>query len=185
MIDRHAIIVVTGAQAAGKTTVGRLLASRFARGAFVEADALQRMIVSGLAWVTDVNDAPVRPTGEAMAQLRLRLHNACLLTRSFYEAGFSAVLDDIIIGERFDHLREGLAGLPFHLVVLAPSVATIEARDAARDKTVGGGWADYLDSGLRATMSGVGLWLDTSHLTPDEAVDEIILRVWDEGLIKS
>jgi hypothetical protein len=34
-------------------------------------------------------------------------------------------------------------------------------------------------------MSGVGLWLDTSHLTPDEAVDEIILRVWDEGLIKS
>jgi hypothetical protein len=92
MIDRHAIIVVTGAQAAGKTTVGRLLASRFARGAFVEADALQRMIVSGLAWVTDVNDAPVRPTGEAMAQLRLRLHNACLLTRSFYEAGFNAVL---------------------------------------------------------------------------------------------
>lgn len=124
-------------------------------------------------------------TTEASAQLRLRLRNACLLARSFYAAGFTAVLDDIIIGERFNHLCEDLAGVPFLLAVLAPSVAIVEARDAARDKTVGGGWAEYLDRELRATMSGIGLWLDTSLQTPDETVDEITRRVWDEGLVKS
>lgn len=185
MIDHTAIIVVTGAQGAGKSTVGPLLAARFARGAFVEADALQRMIVAGRVWVTEIADSPSPPIGEALVQLRLRLRNACLVGRSFYEAGFTAVLDDIITGERFNHLCGALAGVPFHLVVLAPSVAVVEARDAARGKTVGGGWAEYLDREQRATMSGVGLWLDTSNQTPDETVDEIIRRVWDEGLVKS
>lgn len=185
MIDRTAIIVVTGVQGAGKSTVGRLLAGRFARGAFVEADALQRMIVSGGAWVTDDNPTPGVPSGDALSQLRLRLRHACLLARSFYDAGFTAVLDDIIMGERFNHLREDLVGVPFHLVVLAPTVAVAEARDAARDYTIGGGWAEHLDREQRATMSGRGLWLDTSRQTADETIDEIMRRVWDEGLVKS
>lgn len=185
MIDRTAIIVVSGVQGAGKSTVGRRLAARFVRGAFVEADSLQRMIISGGHWVTDDTDTPGSPAGEGLAQLRLRLRNACLLARSFFENGFTAVLDDIIIGNRFEHLREDLAGVPIHLVVLAPSVPVVEARDAVRDKTVGGGWAEYLDREQRATMSGVGLWLDSSEQTPDETVDEIMRRVWDEGLVKS
>lgn len=185
MIDRIAIIVVTGVQGAGKSTVGRLLAARFTRGAFVEADSLQRMIMSGGAWVTDANPTPGVPTAEAAAQLRLRLCNACLLARSFYDAGITAILDDIIMGNRFEHLCEDLAGVPFHLVVLAPTVAVAEARDAARDHTVGGGWAEHLDREQRVTMSGIGLWLDTSDQTPEETIDEIIRRVWDEGLVKS
>lgn len=40
------IIVLTGIMAAGKSTVARLLAQRFVRGVYIEADALQRMIVS-------------------------------------------------------------------------------------------------------------------------------------------
>ena len=95
------IIVVSGIQGAGKTTIGRLLAGRFTRGVHIEADALQRMIVSGGQWVSEVGD----PQGEAARQLRLRLHNACLLARSFAEAGFTAVVDDIIIGDRFGQLR--------------------------------------------------------------------------------
>jgi chloramphenicol 3-O-phosphotransferase len=179
-----AIIVVSGVQGAGKSTVSRLLAGRFERGVHVEADALQRMIVSGGIWVTD-KQSPAPVLGEAQAQLRLRLHNACLLARSFRDAGFTAVIDDIIIGERWDHLQEDLRSLPFHLVVLAPAVAEVERRDAAREKTVGGGWAAYLDDEQRRTMSGVGLWLDTSEQTAEETVEEIMRRVWDEGLIES
>ncbi len=44
------VIVVAGTQGAGKSTVARLLAQRFERGAWVSADALQRMIVSGGRW---------------------------------------------------------------------------------------------------------------------------------------
>lgn len=184
MDERTAIIVVTGVQGAGKSTVGRLLAARFERGVHIEADALQRMIISGGRWVTDEHGPDV-VRGEARRQLRLRLRNACLLVRSFHEAGFTAVIDDIIIGERWEHLREDLRGVPFHVVVLAPDVPTVEARDAARDYTIGGGWAAYLDAEQRRTMAGIGLWIDSSAQTQEETTDEIMSRLWDEGLVES
>jgi len=50
---QNRIILVTGIQAAGKSTVSRLLAERFARGVHVEGDVLQHMIVSGSAGVQE------------------------------------------------------------------------------------------------------------------------------------
>ncbi|WP_201363698.1 zeta toxin family protein [Dictyobacter formicarum] len=70
--DQPSIIVVTGIMAAGKSTIAHLLAQRFARGVHIEADVLQRMIVSGGAWISQ----PGEPAGEVARQLRLRLkHN--------------------------------------------------------------------------------------------------------------
>lgn len=172
--DHHAIIVVTGVQAAGKSTVARLLAQRFARGVHIEADALQRMIVSGPAWV----ERPGPPHGEAARQLRLRLEHMCLLGRSFFDAGFTVVLDDIIIGERWTQLQAALRGYPLSLVVLAPRLDAVLLRDTSRSKpALGEEWARYLDDALRASMSGAGIWLDTSNQTPDATVDEILRRL--------
>ncbi len=176
-LEEPAIIVVSGVQGSGKSTVARLLAERFSRAVHIEADTLQRMIVSGGEW----SGEPGEPPGEAARQLRLRLRNACLLARSFFDAGFTAVVDDIIIGERFDHLRADLAGVPFRLVVLAPDVETAIARDAAREYTVGEEWARYLDEEQRRTMAGSGLWVDSSGQTADETADEIMSRLGDEG----
>lgn len=36
-------VLVTGIQAAGKSTVGRLLAERFQRGTFIDGDTIGRM----------------------------------------------------------------------------------------------------------------------------------------------
>jgi adenylylsulfate kinase-like enzyme len=184
MSDEAKIIIVTGVQGAGKSTVGRLLAERFERGAHIDADTVQSMIVSGEAWVTDTSGPGEKIGDEAARQLRLRLHNSCLLARSFREAGFTAVVGDIVLGERWQHLREDLRGVPFYLVVLAPNVETVIARDAARSYTVGAEWGRHLDGELRETMAGVGLWIDTSNQTPDQTVDEIMRRL-DEGLIES
>lgn len=168
--QQPALIAVTGVMAAGKSTVARLLAQRYPRGVYIEADSLQRMIVSGGVWVGE----PGEPAGEAERQLRLRLKNMCLLGRSFFEAGFTVILDDIIIGERWQQLQEELHGLPFSLVVLAPRTESILQRDQERAQTTQGkAWAEYLHHELRETMTGIGLWIDSSAQTPEETVDAI------------
>ncbi len=175
MPHQHALIAVTGIQAAGKSTVAQLLAERFARGVHIEADALQRMIVSGAASV----EQPGPPHGEAERQLHLRLTHMCLLARSFFDAGFTVILDDIILGDRYHQLLAELEGYPFTIVVLAPHLDAIHRRDRDRPKrTLGDAWAAYLDAELRATMRDTGIWIDNSNQTPDETVNEIIRRIW-------
>ena len=165
------LIVITGIQAAGKSTVARLLAQRFERGVHIEADVLQRMIVSGGEWPA----APGDMSDEAKRQLRLRLRNACLLARSFFEAGFTPVIDDIIIGERWEHLKSDLEGLPLTLVVLAPKPEVVVAGRGKR--VLGEKWARYLDGELRSTLAGASIWIDNSEQTPGETVEEGIRRL--------
>jgi predicted kinase len=171
-----ALIVVTGIMAAGKSTIAHLLAQSFARGVHVEADTLHHMIVSGAVWVKE----PEEPSGEAAQQLRLRIKHMCLLGRSFLEAGFTVVLDDIISGSSWQHLQEELHGVPFSLVVLAPRVEVVaQQRDLNRAKPPQGrAWAEYLDDDLRRTMKGLGLWIDTSEQTPEETVKQILYHLW-------
>ncbi len=94
---KPALIVVTGIMAAGKSTIARVLTQCFARGVHIEADVLQRMIVSGGVWVSQ----PGETDGEAAQQLRLRLKSLCLLGRSFVETPPNS-----------GGFRSGLGGVP-------------------------------------------------------------------------
>ncbi len=161
------IIVVSGMQGAGKTTVADALARRFARGVHVSADVLARMVVSGHLWPEgrEMSD-------EAAMQLRLRLRNLCLLGRSFAEVGFAAVLDDIIIGERSQHLREEMGETPYVLVMLTPSLESVKAREAGRGTSLWEQWA-WMNEEARATP-GVDLFVDSTALSVEETVDAIL-----------
>jgi hypothetical protein len=64
--EEPVIYLITGPMAAGKTTVARLLAARFARGVHLEGDFFRRSIVRGRQKITP----PLSPT--ALEQLRLR-----------------------------------------------------------------------------------------------------------------
>ena len=182
---RRAIFVISGTQAAGKTTVASLLARRFERGVHVSADILQQMIVSGAEWpVASQTTINTDVESEAARQLRLRLHNMCLLARSFFDAGFTVVLDDIVVGRRIDDLREYLAEVDFMFVMLAPNIEAVRERERQRGTALWREWEWLTDSILAATPD-IGLWLDSSSQSADETVDEIMRRAWDEALVRS
>lgn len=168
--------LITGIPGAGKSTVSRELAKQFPRSAHIEVDRVREMIVSG-------NLKPGQePLTESDAQLELGVRNAALLANSLMEAGFTPVVDDVVLQVQLARYRDVLARWPIRLVVLAPSVEIAVERDQRRsEKHVADRFA-YLDAELRKQMQGVGLWLDTSGMTVAETVERIIRRA-DEALV--
>jgi chloramphenicol 3-O-phosphotransferase len=182
--SRRGLFAISGTQGAGKTTVSSMLARRFERGVHVSADTLQKMIVSGGEWpVASQTNANTGLQGEAAAQLRLRLHNMGLLARSFYDAGFTVVLDDIIVGSRMQHLLDDLAGVDFMFVMLTPDKETVRKREQQRGTELWREW-EWLTESVERTTPRVGLWLDTSAQMAEETVDEIMRRAWGEALVQ-
>lgn len=167
------VIVVTGIMAAGKSTVAQLLAERFSRGVHLRGDVFRRMIVRGQASI----GSPL--SDEAVAQLRLRYRLAGAAADGYAEAGFTVVLQDIVLGPELPAYVDGITARPRHLVVLAPSPDVVARREAGRAKTgYGDGWTpELLDQGLRSETPRIGLWLDSSSQTPDETVSEILARL--------
>jgi hypothetical protein len=79
-----------------------------------------------------------------------------------------------------------------YVVVLAPRADIVTARDDARRVNIGkvayrpgDEGVTQLDSYLRRQTPRIGLWLDTSDQTVDETVDEILARVWTEGVLRA
>jgi chloramphenicol 3-O-phosphotransferase len=172
---RAGIFVISGTQGAGKTTVAVLLATRFERAAHVSADTLQKMIVSGGKWPSGRDAAD----DDGARQLRLRLRNACLLARSFREAGITAIIDDIVIGGRLADLLEHMEGEPFMFVMLAPDKESVRLHERERGTRLYEEWEWLTDEAMNTRR--VGLWIDNSRQAPDETVDEIMRRAWDEA----
>ena len=173
----RAIFLISGNQGAGKSTVARALAERFARGVYIEADLVQRMIVSGGVW-----PEPPEPTGEALRQLQQRAQRSAMLADSFFETGFTVVIDDIAIGDQLNMYRNSIRSHPLLLVNLVPSLEVLERRNEERpNKNVFHPWGPILDRAMRETMRDLGMWLDNSSLGVTETVDEILRRAWTEA----
>jgi GrpB-like predicted nucleotidyltransferase (UPF0157 family) len=166
-----AVYLITGPMAAGKTTVARLLASRFPRGVHLEGDLFRRSIVTGREEVTP----ELRP--EAMAQLRLRYRLAAAAADTYAEARFTVALEDVVAGPLLGEYRTMIRHRPCHVVVLLPSVEAVARREAGRGRKGYGDWSiAELYDGFAGSTPRVGTWLDTTDLTPDETVDEVLAR---------
>lgn len=118
---------------------------------------------------------------EAVAQLRLRYRVSASTADLYAGAGWTAVVQDVVLGEHLEPYLDAIAARPLYLVVLAPSQHAVASREAARAKTgYGSSWTvGGLDDVLRHQTPKLGLWLDTSDQTPDETVDAILARLDD------
>ncbi|MEV4201806.1 AAA family ATPase [Micromonospora globbae] len=170
------ITLITGIQAAGKSTVAQALAERLPRSVHVRGDVFRRMIVNGR-----VEMGPADPPAEAVRQLRLRYALAAAAADGYAEAGFQVVFQDIVLGDDLPWVVDRIRTRPLSVVVLAPRAEVVAARDAERRRTRGkvayrpGDQAvAALDDALRAATPRLGLWIDTSDLTVAETVDRIL-----------
>jgi chloramphenicol 3-O-phosphotransferase len=162
-------VVITGAMAAGKSTIAQGLAARLPRAVHVRGDVFRRMIVSGRAAM----DAPL---GEAArAQLRLRHRLAALVTDEYVRAGFTAVVQDLYLGDDLPDFLRLLSSRPVHLVVLAPEPDVLSACDSSRASPAYGAWsAEEFHRLVVAETPRIGLWLDTSGLTVEATVERVL-----------
>lgn len=168
--------LITGAQASGKSTVADLLAQRFARGVHVRGGQFYRWAVSGWTHVDDNDEA------EARRLLDLRYRLSATVADEYAAAGFTTIVQDNIYGPDVERWLDSVRARPLHLVVLRPRVPIVEARDAARRRATGkvayrGAFTPSVnDVHVAGTRRDLGLWLDTSELTPFETVDELVRR---------
>ncbi|WP_260478622.1 AAA family ATPase [Kibdelosporangium aridum] len=178
-MTQQAIILITGIQAAGKSTIAQLLAERLERSVHVRGDSFRRMIVNGR------EDMTPDPSDEAWRQLRLRYKLTAMACDEYFREGFTAVAQDVILGEPLSEMVHMIRQRPLLVVVLAPRPEAVLAREMGRSKadTYDQWTIELLDKGLREDTPKIGLWLDTSDQTPEQTVDEILSRVWSEASV--
>lgn len=174
----QAVVLVTGIQAAGKSTVAQLLAERLPRSVHVRGDLFRRMVVSGRA------DMTPEPSEEAVRQLRMRYRLTAATCDAYFQEGFTVVAQDVILGKYLGEMVELITQRPLVVVVLAPRAAAVAARESVRAKDSYDTWTvEMLDEALRNDTPRLGLWLDTSEQTAEQTVEEILNRAWAEGRV--
>lgn len=178
MDEQGRLFVITGIQAAGKSTVGRALAEALPKAVFIDGDVVGNTVVSGKELMSEP------PTMAAIEQLLLRYSGALTLADVYRAAGFDAVVADNIFGRYLEDFLELADPEPVHLVVLHPSVDTVSAREGERSGrayrdgiTVEGLWAL-----VEFDTPRLGLWIDNSSDTVGRTVTTILQHL-DDALI--
>jgi predicted kinase len=163
------ITLITGVMAAGKSTVAQAVAERLSPGVHLRGDIFRRMVVSGRAEMTE------SPTPEALRQLELRYRLAIGAARTYRDAGFHVVYQDVIIGPALAQVVGMFGDEPVDVVVLCPRPDVVARREASRGKTGYTGFTvDEMDRDFRATTPPIGRWIDTSDLTLEETIARIL-----------
>lgn len=166
------VILVTGIMASGKSTVAQLLAERMNPSVHLRGDMFRKMIVNNRREMTP--DA-----GEAqLEQLRLRYRLAAQAARTYAEAGFTVIVQDVVVGKVLDDFITYMTYRPFHVAVLCPEPGAVAEREANRGKKGYGAWTvEALDHVLREETPKVGIWLDSTRLTAEETAAELLKRL--------
>lgn len=169
------VLLVTGPPGSGKSSVAHAIASLVDRGAHLDADVLQLLMVTGRARRGESGDTAVD------AQIDLRWENLAALARNYRRAGFLPVIDDALNDlDRLQRLVTAVAPEQLHLVVLDPPVEVALRRDAGRGEAAVAARWEHLYVSIREQLAGIGLHLGDASRTPEQIAADV-LRRWPES----
>ena len=170
------IFLITGLMAAGKSTVAQALARRFPKSVHLRGDSFRRMIVNGQEPMSfELSDAAGR-------QLALRYDLSVQAARSYADAGYTVIYQDLILGPALAEVVAKFDGYPLSVVVLCPDEETIYRRESDRGKS---GYKNRTEIAafervLHDETAHIGTWVDSSNLSVAQTVDQI-LAATDSG----
>ena len=169
MDTKYSIYLITGLMASGKSTISELLAEKMDRSVHLHGDIFRKMIISGRETMSNnLNE-------EATRQLNLRYRIAAQVAKEYYNAKFNVIVQDNYYGFSLNEMVEQLLPYIPKIVVLNPNLDKIKQREETRNKKGYNGFdmKALYDEFIRETPK-IGYWLDTSELTPEETVKNIL-----------
>lgn len=150
-------LILSGGPAVGKTTCGRALARGRERAAYIDADDVRQLVVSG--------DETLWSGPEGEAQLLLAARNVSALARNFSQAGFDVTIADFVTDASLSVYRQTLPDC--FVVHLQISIAG--ARERAKTRRV------YLTDDeftllhrMITTPPDADLVIDVEGMTPEQ-----------------
>ena len=158
------MLLLTGPTAAGKNTVGRLLASQRERCAVVDFDLVRAMFVQP-------HRAPWQGA-EGKTQHRLGIHLVCQLALGFAAAGWEVIVLDVVTNDVVHDYQNALSSVSLVIVQLLPSLEETTRRFYARGPVL---TDDEFQDVYREQVEFryAALRIDTTTLTPDAVVAQI------------
>lgn len=162
----------------GKSTIAQMLAEQFEKGVHVHGDMFRKMIVKGnIDMTADYSES-------ILEQLMLRYNIAAKVADIYYKAGFSVVVQDTYLGKNVQSFLKEFKLKPIYFITLNPNVEAVIEREKNRHKTGYTTWeVEPLHEILINENPRIGLWTDSSNMTLEEKLHEIIKRAEAEAKI--
>ena len=160
------MLLLTGPTAAGKNTVGRLLAAQQERCAVVDFDLVRAMFVQP-------HRAPWQGA-EGKAQHQLGIQLVCKLALGFAAAGWKVVLLDVVTNDVVQVYQHALQSISLVIVQLLPSLEETTRRFTARGPVL-------TDDEFRQVYQEQAQFryadrrIDTTTLSPEAVVEQLIV----------
>ena len=176
-MERPAIWLVTGAPGAGKSTVSNALCRRFPLAVHIPVDDVRDWVRSGFS-------SPVEWTAETSRQFVLARRGAARIAADYADAGFVAVVDDVVRELELDQYTDHLGNSKLRKVLLNPRLETVLARNTAAgrkpfDPSVLEAACRGLHPLLAAENTAERGWVvvDSTNLSLEQTVDAIVRAV--------
>jgi cytidylate kinase len=158
------LYIITGPAGVGKSTISKILAEKKEKSALIEGDDIYHLVCGGY----------VKPWLEGN-HLEVFWENCIDLIMNFLNRGYDVIFNYICTPEDTEYIRNRFQNTEIKLCVLITDEETIMKRDKMRplDCQMGGRSVLLLNE-FKAMDYSKKYFLDTSSLSVEETVDEII-----------